>query len=64
MMFVARRLQELARKKDTTLYRCFIDFTKDNDSVDRSLLWDVFARVGVLPRMLAVICQFHDGMQA
>ena len=35
---------------------------KAYDSVDRILLWD--ARFGVPPRMLAVIRQFHDGMQA
>ena len=63
-MFVVRRLQELARKKDTPLYLCFIDLTKAYDSVDRTLLWDVLARFGVPPRMLAVIRQFHDGIQA
>ena len=64
MMFVVRRLQELARKKDTPLYLFFIDLTTAYDSVDRTLLWDVLARFGVPPRMLAVIRQFHDGMQA
>ena len=64
MMFVIRRLQELALKKDTPLYMCFIDLTKAYDSVDRSLLWDVLVRFGVPPRMLAVIRQFHDAMQA
>ena len=34
MMFVIRRLQELARKKQITLYVCFIDLTKAYDSVD------------------------------
>ena len=34
MMFVVRRLQELARKKDTPLYLCFIDLTEAYDSVD------------------------------
>ena len=63
MMFVVRRLQQLARKKDTPLYMCFIDLTKAYDSVDRILLWDVLARCGVPPRMLAGIRQFHDGMQ-
>ena len=58
MMFVVRRLQELARK-DTPLYLCFIDLTKAYDSVDRTVLWDVLARFGVPPRMLAVIRQFH-----
>ena len=64
MMFVVRRLQELARKKDTPLYLCFIDLTKAYDSVDRTLLWDVLARFGLPLRMPAVIRQFHDGMQA
>ena len=64
MMFVERRLQKLARKKDTPLYLCFIDLTKAYDSVDRTLLWNALARFGVPPRMLAVICQFHNGMQA
>ena len=56
-------MQELARK-DTPLYLCFIDLTKAFDSIDRTLLWDVLALFGVSPRMLAVIRQSHDGMQA
>ena len=64
MMFVVRRLHELARKKDTPSYLCFVDLTKAYDSVNQTLLWDVHARFGVPPRMLAVIRQFHDGMQA
>ena len=38
MIFVVRRLQELAQKKDTPLYLCFIDLIKAYDSVDRTLL--------------------------
>ena len=64
MMFVVRRLQELAWKKDTPLHLCFADLAKACDSVDRTLLWDVLARFGVSPRMLAVIRRFHDVMQA
>ena len=64
MMLVVRRLQELARKKDTPLYLCFIDLTIAHYSVDRTLLWDVLARFGVPPRMIAVIRQVHDGMKA
>ena len=63
MMFVAQRLQKLARK-DTPLYLRFIELAIAYDSVDRTLLWVVLARFGVPPRMLAVIRQFHDGMQA
>ena len=62
-MFVVRHLQELART-DTPLYLCFISLTKAYDFVDQTLLWDVLALFGVPPRMLPVIHQFHDGMQA
>ena len=64
MMFVIRRLQELARKKRIPLYVCFIDLTKAYDCVDRTLLWTVLARFGVPENMISIIRQFHDGMQA
>ena len=64
MMFVIRRLQELARKKRIPLYVCFIDLTKAYDSVDRTLLWTVLARFGVPQIMISAIRQFHDGMRA
>ena len=38
MMFVIRRIQELARKKRIPLYVCFVDLTKAYDSVDQTLL--------------------------
>ena len=47
MMFVIRRLEELARKKRIPLYVCFIDLTNAYDSVDRTPLWTVLARFGV-----------------
>ena len=64
MMFVIRRLQELARKKRIPLYVRFIDLTKAYDSVDRTLLWTVLASFGVPQNMISVIRQFHDGMRA
>ena len=64
MMFVIRRLQELAWKKRIPLYVCFIDLTKTYDSFDRTLFWTVFARFGVPQIMISVIRQFHDGMRA
>ena len=63
MVIEIYRMQELAHK-DTTWYLCVVDLIKAYDSVDRTLLWAVFARFGVPPRMLAAICLFHDGMQA
>ena len=64
MMFVIRRLQDLARKKRILLYVCFTDLTKACDSVNRTLLWTVLARFGVPQNMISVIHQFHDGMRA
>ena len=64
MMFVIRRLQELARKKRMPLYVCFIDHTKRYDSVDRTFLWTVFASFRAPLGMISVIRQFHDGMRA
>ena len=64
MMFVIRRLQELARKRRITLYVCFIDLTKAYGLVNRTLLWTVLSRLGVPQNMISVIRQFHDGMRA
>ena len=66
MMFVVRRLQELARKKRIPLCVCFIDLTEAYDSVDRTLqdFWTVLARFGVPQNMISVIRQFHDDMRA
>ena len=63
MMFVCRRLQELARKKQIPLYAYFTDLTKAYDSVDRTLLWTVLARFSVPQNRISVIRQFHDGMR-
>ena len=47
MMFVVRRLQKLARKKQIPLYVYFIDLTKAYDSSDRTFLWRMLARFDV-----------------
>ena len=66
MMFVIRRLQELARKNLIPLYVCFIDLTKAYDSVNRTLLWTVLARFGVPQIMIchSSIPQWHASMRA
>ena len=64
MMFAVRRLQELGRTSNISLEICFIDLAKANDLVDRLLLWELLARFRVPPRMIKVICMFHDGMRA
>ena len=64
MMFVVLRLQEVERKAGVPLFMRFIDLQKAYDTVDRTLLWQALARIGVLPQMMAVILQFDDGMRA
>ena len=64
MLFVVRRLKELARRRRIPLYVCFVDLQKAYDSVDRKLLWKVLARASAPEEMIAVIRQFHDGIQA
>ena len=59
MMFVIRRLQELARKKQISLDVCFIDLTKAYDSVDRTFLWTVLARFGVPQRCVLAPLLFN-----
>ena len=56
-MFVVRRLQEIRWKAGVSLFMCFIDLQKAYDTVDRTILWRVLTRIGV-------IRQFHDGMRA
>ena len=54
-----------AAENTAVLYMCFVELQKAYDSVDREqLLWKVLARAGVPDEMIAVIRQFHDGMQA
>lgn len=64
MMYVVRRVQQLAREKGLPRYVCFIDLQKAYDSVDQSLLWKVLARYGVPAKLISIIRQFHDGMRA
>ncbi|CAB1116625.1 unnamed protein product [Ectocarpus sp. CCAP 1310/34] len=61
MLFAIQRLHELARKKSTAVFACFVDLTKAYDSVDRDLLWDVLRRFGVPPKMLAYSEWFDVG---
>ena len=63
-MFVVRRLQEIGRKAEVSLFMCFIDLQKAYDTVDSTLLCQVLTRIGVPPQMIAVIQQCHDGMRA
>ena len=42
----------------------FVDLTKAFDTVSRDGLWKIMAKFGCAPRYIAMVRQFHDGMQA
>ena len=42
----------------------FVDLTKAFDTVSRDGLWKIMAKFGCPPRYIAMVQQFHDGMQA
>ena len=41
----------------------FVDLTKAFDTVSRDGLWKIMAKFGCPPRYIAMVRQFHDGMQ-
>ena len=42
----------------------FVDLTNAFDTVSRDGLWKIMAKFGYPPRYIAMVRQFHDGMQA
>ena len=42
----------------------FVDLTKAFDTVSRDGLWKIMVKFGCPPRFIAMVRQFHDGMQA
>ena len=64
MIFTARQLQEECKELNVDLYMTFVDLTKAFDTVNRDGLWKIMAKFGYPPRFMAMVRQFHDGMQA
>ena len=64
MIFTARQLQEKCKEQNVDLYMTFVDLTKAFDTVSRDGLWKIMAKFGCSPRYIAMVRQFHDGMQA
>ena len=64
MIFTARQLQEKCQEQNVDLYMTFVDLTKEFETVNRDGLWKIMAMFGCPPRYLAMVWQFHDGMQA
>ena len=63
MIFTARQLQEKCQKQNVDLYITFVDLIKAFDTVGRDGLWKIMAKFGCPPRYIAMVRQFHDGMQ-
>ena len=64
MIFTARQLQEKCQEQNVDLYMTFVDLTKAFDTVSRDWLWKIMAKFGFPSRYIAMVRQFHDGMQA
>ena len=64
MIFTARQFQEKCQEQNVDLYMTFVDLTKAFDTVSRDGLWKIMAKFGCSPRFIAMVRQFHDGMQA
>ena len=64
MIFTAKQLQEKCQEQNVDLYMTFVDLTKAIDKVIRDGLWKVMTKFGCPPRFIAMVPQFHDGMQA
>ena len=63
VVFVIRRLQELARNKQIPLYVCFPDLTKAYNFVERTLLWTILATFDA-PQNIPSIPRWHASMRA
>ena len=52
------------QEQNVDLYMTFVDLTKAFDTVSLDWLWEIMAKFGCPPRYIAMVRQFHDGMQA
>ena len=64
MIFTSRHFQEKCQELNVDLYMTFVDLTKAFDTVSCDGLWKIMAKCGCPPRSMAMVRQFHDGMQA
>ena len=64
MIFTVRQLQGKCQEQNMDLYMTFVDLTKAFDTVSRDWLWKIMAKFGCPPRLIAMVKEFHNGMQA
>ncbi|XP_044171386.1 uncharacterized protein LOC114973897 [Acropora millepora] len=64
MIFAARQLQEKCQEQNVGLCTTFVDLTKAFDTVCCEGLWKIMAKFGCPAKFIAMVQQFHDGMNA
>ena len=64
MVFCLRQIQEKCTEQNMELYAVFIDFTKAFDTVSREALWSVLKKFGCTDKVVNLVRELHDGMQA
>lgn len=64
MMFCSKRIAEYGREKRLVVYKCYIDFTKAYDKVDRDVLWKILILLGVPKNLVELIKSLHVGAKA
>jgi hypothetical protein len=64
MMFCSKRIAEYGREKRLEVYKCYIDFTKAYDKVDREVLWKILIKIGVPKNLVELIKSLHVGAKA
>ena len=63
MILTARQLQEKCQEQNVDLYMNFVNLTNAFDTVSLDGLWKIMVKFACPPRYIAVVRQFHDGMQ-
>ena len=64
MIFAAKQLQEKCWEQDLNLYATFIELTKAFNTISCNKLWKIMSNFGCPNKFVAMMRQFHDGMQA
>jgi exonuclease III len=60
MVFVLRQIQEKCREQNKGMYITFVDLTKAFDTVSRTGLWKILAKLGCPPKFLTMVIQLHE----
>ena len=63
MIFAARQLQEKCIEQNSPLFSTYVDLTKAFDTVSREGLWQIMSKYGCPETFIAIVREFHDGMQ-